>query len=320
MKKYLFLILIIIAFFPAFAYAQHEAHDRVLANIREHYNNADYDYIYQLLTEDMQKAMPLEKMTTFFTGLKSNSGELLKTSFVKYNAPVAGYVGFFKNDTLSIGIGLDNNRINWLQFNKITKEDIPTMERNVTRMSLPFKGEWRVVWGGDTEELNYHIVNRAQKNAMDFVVTDENGKTHKTDGIHNEDYYAWGKEIHIPCDGTVIMAVDGVVDNVPGEMDPYMALGNMVVVRTNDNEYIFFAHFKNGSVKVKQGDKIKAGHLLGLCGNSGNSSEPHLHFHLQNTDKLAKATGIKCFFREIVVNGEKRTDYSPLRGDRVSNP
>ena len=57
--------------------------------------------------------------------------------------------------------------------------------------------------------------------------------------------------------------------------------------------FLFFAHFKQNSIRVKQGQIIKQGELLGLCGNSGNSSEPHLHFHIQNVENMNIATGVK---------------------------
>jgi murein DD-endopeptidase MepM/ murein hydrolase activator NlpD len=63
---------------------------------------------------------------------------------------------------------------------------------------------------------------------------------------------------------------------------------------------------------------VKQGQLLGLCGNSGNSSEPHLHFHQQNIENLNKATGVKCFFSKLEVNGILKTDYSPVKGDKIS--
>jgi len=73
------------------------------------------------------------------------------------------------------------------------------------------------------------------------------------------------------------------------------------------------------SIQVKQGQKIKQGDLLGLCGNSGNSSEPHLHFHIQNVENIIYATGVKCYFDEIIVNGELMTDYSPIKDEKIIN-
>ena len=94
---------------------------------------------------------------------------------------------------------------------------------------------------------------------------------------------------------------------------------NTVILKTTNNEYLFFAHFKQNSIKVKKGQKIKQGETLGLCGNSGNSSEPHLHFHIQNVKDMNVATGVKCYFDQIVVDGKMKKDYSPIKGEKIQN-
>jgi murein DD-endopeptidase MepM/ murein hydrolase activator NlpD len=58
--------------------------------------------------------------------------------------------------------------------------------------------------------------------------------------------------------------------------------GNYVIIDHGNGEYSFLAHLKKGSMVVAVGDSLKSGQFIGLCGNSGNSSEPHLHYHLQN--------------------------------------
>ena len=115
----------------------------------------------------------------------------------------------------------------------------------------------------------------------------------------------------------MVLVVDGVKDNKPGVLNPVYVPGNTVIIKTTNNEYLFFAHFKHHSIKVKEGQKLKQGQLLGQCGNSGNSSEPHLHFHIQNVEEMLGATGIKCYFEKLVVNGQIKTDYSPIKGDRI---
>jgi len=93
--------------------------------------------------------------------------------------------------------------------------------------------------------------------------------------------------------------------------------GNTVVIKTKANEYVFLCHFKNGSIKVKKGQQVTTGQLLGLCGNSGNSSEAHLHLHIQNSENMLAGTGIKCFFAKLTVNGQVKEDYSPVRGESI---
>jgi murein DD-endopeptidase MepM/ murein hydrolase activator NlpD len=170
---------------------------------------------------------------------------------------------------------------------------------------------------GDTKELNYHVESVAQKNAFDILIRDSSGLTHKGVGQKNEDYYAFGKELYAPCDGEVVLVVDGVKDNVPGTLNPVYIPGNTVIIKATNGEYAFLAHFKQHTIIVKQGQKVKAGELLGLCGNSGNSSEPHLHFHLQNVEDMNIAVGAKCYFDQIKVNGDLKIDYSPIKGDKI---
>ena len=144
-------------------------------------------------------------------------------------------------------------------------------------------------------------------------------KSFSGDGTKNEDYYCYGKKILALCDAEVLMVVDGVKENVPGQMDPYFPTGNTVILKTVNNEFIFLAHFKKHSITVKEGQKVKQGDLLGLCGNSGNSSEPHLHFHIQNIENMNSAIGTKAYFEKLIVNDEEKSDYSPIRNDQVKN-
>ena len=75
----------------------------------------------------------------------------------------------------------------------------------------------------------------------------------------------------------------------------------------------------NSNYELIEGEIVKKGTLLGLCGNTGNSSEPHLHFHIQNVEDMNIATGVKCYFDNIDVKGSPKMDYSPVKGDIISN-
>ena len=293
----------------------------VADKFEKNYNENDFKSIFDLFSAEMQTALPLDKTTDFLNGLKSQAGQITKRQFVKYvNGTYASYKTNFERALFAVNISVDNNsKINGLFIKPFTDDNLPKMERNITKLQLPFDGEWTVIWGGDTKELNYHIENEAQKNAFDIVIKDEKGNSFKTDGITNEDYYAFSKELIAPCDGEIVLVVDGIKDNKPGELNPIYAPGNTVIIKTNNNEFLFFAHFKQNSIRVKQGQKIKQGELLGLCGNSGNSSEPHLHFHIQNIEDINTATGVKCYFDKLNVNEQTRTDYSPIQKDKIKS-
>jgi murein DD-endopeptidase MepM/ murein hydrolase activator NlpD len=150
----------------------------------------------------------------------------------------------------------------------------------------------------------------------------KDGETQSGDGKANEDYFAFGREVLAPADGVVTDAIDGVRDNIPGSMNPYSALGNAVIIEHREREVSVLAHLKLGSIKVKVGDKVKKGQVIALCGNSGNSSQPHLHYHLQNTPIIQDGIGIKCYFQKVnVVDGDKselKMNYSPIKGKIIT--
>ncbi len=284
------------------------------------YNNDNFDAIFSSFSTEMQNALPIDKTKEFLNGLKTQAGKITKREFVKYEQTYASYKTSFDRALFAVNISVDNNsKINGFFVKPFKENNLPKLARNTTILILPFKDEWTLVWGGDTKELNYHVNNEAQKNAFDIVITNAEGNSYKTNGKANEDYYAFGKDLIAPCDGVVVLVVDGIKDNLPGVLNPVYVPGNTVIIKSQNDEYLFFAHFKQHSIVVKQGQNIKQGQLLGLCGNSGNSTEPHLHFHIQNVEDMNSATGVKCYFDKIQVNGETKTDYSPIQKEKISN-
>jgi murein DD-endopeptidase MepM/ murein hydrolase activator NlpD len=320
MKKYLATIVLSTIIHVAFAQIETAAYKTVADNFEQNYNANNFDAIFLSFSAEMQLALPIDKTKSFLEGLKTQAGNITKRVFIKYEQTYASYKTNFENLLFTVNISVDTNqKINGLFVKPFKETNLPKLTRNTTKLILPFKDEWTVIWGGDTKALNYHVVSEAQKNAFDIVITDSKGNSFKTDGKTNEDYYAFGKNLIAPCDGEIVLVVDGVKDNVPGVLNPIYVPGNTVIIKTQHNEYLFFAHFKQHTIIVKQGQKIKQGELLGLCGNSGNSSEPHVHFHIQNVEDMNLATGVKCYFDTIKVNGEIKTDYSPIQKEKISN-
>jgi murein DD-endopeptidase MepM/ murein hydrolase activator NlpD len=305
----------------SFAQTETAAYKTIADKFEQHYNNDKYDSIFSMFDANMQKALPLEQTIEFLSGVKVQAGQITKRQFIKYaNGSVAVYKTNFEKTLLALNISLDgNSKINGFSIRPYTDETQPKLLRNSTKLILPFKDEWTVFWGGDTKEQNYHVSTPAQKNAFDIMITDAKGNSYKTDGKTNEDYYAFGKELIAPCDGEIVLVVDGVKDNTPGQMNTFNVGGNMVIIKTANNEFLVFCHFKHQSIKVKEGQKIKQGELLGLCGNTGNSSEAHLHFHIQNIEDQTTATGAKCYFEKLFVNGQVKQDYSPIKNDKIKN-
>lgn len=187
------------------------------------------------------------------------------------------------------------------------------------RLSLPFRGTWWVFWGGPTERQNYHVVAADQRHAYDLVVW-RSGATHRGAGTKNSDYWAWGKTLIAPAAGRVVEAKDGVRDNRPqvqteNRADP---AGNHVVLDLGNGEYALLAHMQRGSVRVRAGDRVRRGDVLGRTGNSGNSSEPHLHFHVQDRPELfAGARGLPVSFVGYRADGRRIVRGTPVQGQFI---
>lgn len=305
----------------SFAQSEKPSYKAVADNFWKNYNDDNVEAIFNMFDPAMQTALPLDKAKSFFSNLKSQAGRMNKSEFILYDRGTSAvYKAMFERAILALHLSVNNNnKIDGFLINAYADNTLPKMERNTTRLVLPFKDEWTVIWGGDTKEQNYHVETQAQKNAFDILITDANGRSYKTDGKTNDDYYAFGKQIFAPCAGEVVLVVDGIKDNKPGEMNPMYVTGNAVIIKTANNEFLLFAHFKQHSIVVKQGQRVNQYDVLGQCGNTGNSSEPHIHFHIQNVEDMVAATGVKCYFDKIRVNGQVKTDYSPVQKDKISN-
>ncbi|MDP9122639.1 MAG: M23 family metallopeptidase, partial [Acidobacteriota bacterium] len=185
-----------------------------------------------------------------------------------------------------------------------------------TPLHLPFRGIWTVGWGGRTLDENGHAFTPDQRFAYDFVVR-QGGTTHQGDGTANDQYYCFSQAILAPGPGRVVEATDGVDENRPGELNPLQPLGNHVVLDHGNGEYSFLAHFQKGSVAVKAGDTVKTGDLLGRCGNTGNASEPHLHYHLQDTPRFGDGNGMPAQFLDYTADARPVPRGEPRRGQLI---
>lgn len=141
-------------------------------------------------------------------------------------------------------------------------------------------GSFLVMHGGSHGAANVHAVDAAQKYAVDLVQINDIGM--RARGLYPEDsarYVIWGAEVLSPCAGTVQASVDGLPDLRPGgardEKNPH---GNHVVIRCGDVD-VTLAHLRNGSIRVQKGSAVDSLAPVGAVGNSGNTTEPHLHVH-----------------------------------------
>jgi hypothetical protein len=170
------------------------------------------------------------------------------------------------------------------------------------RFQLPLDGPVTVAWGGPTLTVNYHATLPDQRWAYDLLIANE-GRTFRSDGRRLDDYYAYGRPVLAPASGVVRAIHDGLPDGVVGQWSLLRGPGNHVVLEVAEDEFLFIAHLQPGSIAVAPGDRVSTGMLIGRAGNSGNSSEPHVHLHLQDTAAPYLAEGIPFYFHRYRTGG-----------------
>ncbi len=188
------------------------------------------------------------------------------------------------------------------------------------KYSLPFDGAWTVVNGGIDKASSHSWGIYTQRYAYDFVILDQLGHSRKGESTNPNEYYCYDKKILAPADGEVAELRDEYDDSIilgNGQVDCSASdiRGNYVLICHANKEYSLLAHLKRGSVGVKIGDKLKRGQYIARCGNSGNSSEPHLHFQLQDNRSFHFSAGLPIEFENIRI--ESAFNYSTFDSRKV---
>ncbi|HEY5755991.1 MAG TPA: peptidoglycan DD-metalloendopeptidase family protein [Steroidobacter sp.] len=161
----------------------------------------------------------------------------------------------------------------------------------------------------------------AQRFAIDWVQVSKEGKTYSGDPKDNKNYYAFGHDALAVADGVVAAVLDGIPNNVPGidsRAQPITLAnvgGNFVQLDVGGGLYAFYAHLQPGSLRVKVGDKVRRGQVIGLVGNTGNSTEPHLHFHVSNSPEPLGAEGFPYALRTFEVQGSTQIKDDEIKAD-----
>ena len=159
----------------------------------------------------------------------------------------------------------------------------PACPKNTVELSSPLKdGKYIVINGGSRPMINAHFNGSPQSYAVDIVGLNRFGmRTSSIGGSKNlNDYVIYGKPVYSPCKGKVLVVEDQFDDLTPPQKDIENIAGNHILIRFDGKE-VLLAHFKKGSIKVKVGDLVETNTILGEVGNSGNTSEPHLHMHIE---------------------------------------
>jgi murein DD-endopeptidase len=201
--------------------------------------------------------------------------------------------------------------------------------RDVAVIGPPLRGEgWVAVNGPDPQTGHRRAIVPvegtaaiAQRFAIDYVKMDSTGRRFIGDSLKNESYYAEGQDGIAVADGVVTSVKDGIPENVPGVMSRAVPItletvgGNFVIIDIGQGRYAFYAHLKPGSLRVRLGERVRKGQVVGLVGNSGNSTEPHLHFHLMDGTSPLGSEGIPYAHETFALAGKcKRTFTECKRG------
>ncbi|RKQ33453.1 M23 family metallopeptidase [Oceanobacillus halophilus] len=180
------------------------------------------------------------------------------------------------NIFLIIIFGLYNVAV-FISFSSTSKEE-------AIELTFPLKdGTYYIAHGGSTTMMNYHNSYDPQAFALDVLALNNYGA--RANGLYPKDldkYVIYGDILYSPCSGNVLETEENLPDLTPPEMDPQQPKGNYVAIQCeNSDAIIYIAHMQENSITVESGQFIEESQPIGSVGNSGNTSEPHLHIHAE---------------------------------------
>lgn len=172
-------------------------------------------------------------------------------------------------------------------YNALIVKSYTVAEKGI-ELSFPLKnGTYYVGQGGNQVLMNYHQGHPGQKYALDILKLNTLGT--RASGLYPEEldkYQIFTEDLYSPCNGKVVNIQNGLPDLPPPKSDPENPEGNQVALLCeNYDATVLLAHMQKGSIVVEKGEKVTTGQILGKVGNSGNTSEPHLHIHAEKNGK-----------------------------------
>lgn len=266
-----------------------------------------YKALYEACSASFREQLSLEEFGTFASEFHQGvtGYQLLPASIVPWGDTLR-YVWIDESGQKGLSTAIDRDgTILGLRLAHLSS--FPDTDTALTKGTyhMPFHGEWFTYWGGTNELLNYHYAYPSQRYAFDFLVM-RNEKTFHGDPKRNDSYFAFGQPIVAPAAGTVLKVSNAIWDNEPGTVNEDYAAGNFVEIDHGNGEYSLLAHLMHRSITVQTGDHVEVGQMIGRCGNSGNSSEPHLHMQVSDSPDLLHARSVRIGFAGIdrVVQGD----------------
>lgn len=175
---------------------------------------------------------------------------------------------------------------------------------------LPFNGRWLV-------QRTHYGNKHDQGFALDMALPTEEGKLSSGNGKKNTDYPCYGQPVLADAQGVVAIAVDGIPDNTPGVVNSYDQHGNYVVIDHQNGEFSLMAHLIPSTVHVQPGQLVGVGTEIGRCGNSGHTTNPHVHWQVMTSAYASQARAVQPRYLPYDRNGQLTTTL-PDKGDFIT--
>ena len=215
------------------------------------------------------------------------------------------------------------------KVNKKYGDNIPTVDNYKCKVDyrLPFHGEMAAINGCFTKDYSHSWDIPTQRYAYDFIMLDKKAQSYHGEFNKSENYYCYDKDILSPADGVVVEVVNSAKDSLIFKRGKFYSrakhiAGNYVVIRHHEQEYSTLAHLKKDSISVVVGEQVVSGQTIARCGNTGNSTEPHLHFQLQTGRSFYNSAGLPIRFNNMDISDiEDYKKYDPrphMSMDRIS--
>jgi len=284
---------------------------------------------YAAFSPQMKKQSPEAKLSTIskqVTEKLGAPGEVLSENFLpSLSAPATLYtrtVQYSKAKvpvTTIVAINGDGDLVDFQIAPVPTRpRDEYSDYQDSTKLRLPFNGSWAVMQGGRTVYDNAFVGTEDSRYSVSFMFL-KDGMAFENQGKKNSDYYCYGQPVLSPAAGVIVQMANNSADHPPGRGPEIQSRGNYVVIAHGNSEFSLIPYLKAGSLKVRNGQRVKQGEAIGECGNSGSSFAPHVEYSLQNTRGFPLPKSMPAQFVDYMADGKPVAIGEPLRGQTVTN-
>ena len=285
--------------------------------------------LYASFTPDMKKQSSEAKLSTIFKQVSEKLGspeQMLSENFLPgLGSPVTLYARTSKYSKSKLPVMVilavtGDGNVADLQVTPVQSppSDEYSDYQDSAKLRLPFNGTWMVLQGGRMIYDNAYAASDDNRYSVSFMFL-KDGMAYENTGRKNSDYFCYGQPVLAPAAGMVVQAAGNSADHQPGRGPDIQSRGNYVVIAHGNSEFSLIPYLKAGSLKVRPGQRVKQGQVIGECGNSGSSFAPHVEYSLQNTRGFPLPKTMPAQFVGYTADGKAVPIGEPLRGQMVSN-